>query len=350
MHATNNPFMPKSDAEIKETIICDNLIDEFNRIFNDPNQCRNSLPKDYSFQELSWLNNGNELLTYINKYYYNNDTNYAAMNYGDDLRQFFIELDTEVIPYVIKYKSTIIALQVLEYVDIQYDTVNYKAAHADFLIIHPKFRHTFLINIFTTIVYGKGLARGCQIEFWTAHTKLHFQPYITKSLYNLPLSNMVKQAGLTNSDVKHYKHNPEIDIEQISIDNMNIFNNQRYKLQCIYSDNRLKSMHHNYICLTDSEHINMVIINKFHNIINKFSIKTCVIIDYIKHDDKSFREFMIEVIIKLINLEYDLITITRTDSDDLLMKLGFEKNSEMNYYMMNFIPIVKHHEIMLTFR
>lgn len=159
MKSTTNPFMPKADDQ-KNTILFDDLVAEFNKVFNDPKQCRNSLPKDYTFLELDLETNGQDVLRFINTYYYNTGNEASKTEYFDTIIDFLRDMKNAH-AYVIKYKSTIIATQIIEVINIKHDDETFRGAHADFAIVHPKFRKTFLWNVLTAMVYGETAKMGC---------------------------------------------------------------------------------------------------------------------------------------------------------------------------------------------
>lgn len=351
MHFADNPFSPKYNAE-KDKIIHDDLISEFNKVFSNPSMCVNKLPKDYKFCELSLLSDGEEILKFINMHYYNDKYSSARIMYDKSTIQFLAE-SGEAIPYAIKYKNMLIALQIIEYVNINYANDEIPSAHADFLIIHPKFRKTFLVNVFTALVYGKTIEHGSKLEFWGSHTDLHFKHYLTKHLYNLSLDikpcllNMCRNevsSSIKNIDINYHIHKP-------SIDEIRKLNTKRYKLQYIYSEKRLESLLNNNNCFSDGE--NLAIFTVFFNVMNdNVPVKTAVLTDYISPNSNiSFRKFFKHVLNELrTKYGVELVTIINGDSDDIISFFNFEKNCDMFYYMMNMLPNVKRHEVMMNFR
>ena len=347
MHFADNPFAP-NDSSASNEFIHDDIVAEVNRVFNDRSKCVNTLPDGYSFHELSFETDGKDILAFINRHY--SSTNSSTGLLYDDSMISFLRDTHEAVPYVIKYRDIIIALQVIEYVSIRKDDEVIPSAHADFLIVHPKFRKSFLANVFTAMVYSKVAERGRKVEFFSSHTELHFKSYATKNLCNLPISPLPKNLRLCRREQFVAKNlDKMVHIRLPTITEMNRLNDSRYKMQLVYSTDRLQSLLDHAICLTDGS--NIAVFVPFFNTINSVPVKTVIMSDFIAKDDQSFRKFFRHVIAEL-RQQYcvDMITIINTNSDDIISFFNFEKNSVMHYYMMNMLPKIKRNEFMLTLR
>lgn len=347
MKSTTNPFMPKADDQ-KNTILFDDLVTEFNKVFNDPKQCRNSLPKDYTFLELDLETNGQDVLRFINTYYYNTGNEASKTEYFDTIIDFLRDMKNAH-AYVIKYKSTIIATQIIEVINIKHDDETFRGAHADFAIVHPKFRKTFLWNVLTAMVYGETAKMGCQIEFWSSHLQLKFPPYGKRPIYNIGLTNIPVNLGFAHRMFDKNRYTSLPTVHPATEEEMLRLNDCKLRLRKVYDrDLILAHMKHD-LCFADADG-NLIVLTRFMNIANKVKVNTAITIDYIKTNDNSFKKFIISVMTECMKECVDMITSVFVNELDILTSIGFERNCDMYLYMMNYTPKLKNNEINMCFR
>ena len=340
MKSTVNPFMPNDDSP-KEQFLVTNMIETIDDLYSSK-QLVGKLPNDFVFSAASFDddNVANEIFTFMNTYLDN-------LNFDDTLIRYYKQ--THGVPYIIRYKSTLVCLQIVDYVTIRYNDEEIPSIHADILIIHPKFRKHFLLNVFTSFVFIDAVKRGCKVEFLSSHEKLHYPSYVKKTFYHLMLSELPFQSRISgHHKYVHKKKYPKVDIRKPTFDELSILNTRRYKLQIVYSEEMLKAFLDCNICYTDGK--NMIIFTTLFNFYNKIRTKAAVIVDYIIDNSEDFNVFFANVVDYIIKDSFDMITTTVTNNDDLIKHFDFEKDADMYYYMLNFVPKVKRNEVMLTFR
>lgn len=344
MKTSINPFMPHTDTP-KEEILYNDALQKFNEITTETKTCLNKLPKDFDFIELNINKDADEILSFINKYY-------DGVTYDSHTIKY-LQL-VNAVPYCVKYKNVIIAVHIIEYIDIEYNGETLHAVHIDFGVVHTKFRKKFLYNVFTAMIYGEVCKRGISIEFWGTHTNLHIQSYIVKSLYNLPLSELTFEVNLT---CRHaYKIKPTLcKLYTPTLEQIRKLNSNDYKLKIKYTDTMLNAMLSEYVCYCDSENscnddTNILIFVPLCNVNLKVSIQTVILINYRISNKNNFNTFFNSALNDLKQRNIDLVSFTLTDNEFLIDEFGFEKNSEMYYYMINFLPKVKRNEVMLSLR
>jgi hypothetical protein len=307
MHYRDIPFI---NSERKNELIFDKPLDILPKI-----DYIKTLPPEYSFCELI----PDEALPFINQYYY------VKFNNTDFLSNSII--------FAIRYKSSIVALQTAIFTDISFNGIIYKAAHAEHTIVHPKLRHRFLLNVLLAHVCIEIFKRGAVIEFFQVKHKIDMLEYNIRQLYIYPLT---KSAKVSLKCTLEYEIKILPDTLHLSTHEEIIkLNNPRYKLQALYTDERINSIIQQKRSLSDNQD-HIVIFNDYYCELDNIRSRTAVILDIVYSD-----KFIKELISKFFTLGFDNI-ISYIPFD------GFLKNIYEYQYMMNMFPVVKRNEVMMN--
>ena len=315
-----------------------------------------TLPENFRFVKFSFKdereNNKEDLtpeevLNFWNNYY-TNKIGTKTLHDKHNLKFWEESRDSEI--YGVKFKNTLIATQTIEYLDLILNGETFKSVYGDFLVVHPKFRGKFLVNVLQIHTFYEIVKNSdVKIEWWASHRENICPAFTKKTLYTLPLTDTPKKFGLVINDPITLRENDgKYFIRKPTVEEITALNTPRYKLQYKYSTERLTALINHELCFTDGE--NIVIFTYFSNVFEFVPIKTAVLIDFIKAND-NFYKFFRRVIYELKTKEkIELITLSGKNRQEIINKFNFERNSEMYLYAINIFPKVKQEEIQLNIR
>lgn len=349
MHFNTNPFAPVPSTP-RNIFMHDNPLKLIRHSIDNDDRLVSTLPKDFTFVELN-LNDEADFAafhTFINAHFYSSsDDNYRIMF---DTSTILALRDIHARVFAIRYKSTIVATQVIEMMDLSVHDITFMSAYANFYVIHPKFRKRFMGNVFMFLVFAKIVEDGALTEFWMSNAKIGTQPFTSKMTYVVPLTPTgVKAIGGIIPSVGD--ESGKVELRKMTMEDAKVFQRRRYAIQQMYDEVRLAAMVKYDQCFTDGNGRYVAFTLYWYVLGDGTKVRNAYMIDWVdeKGEYGEMRTFMKAVMRRLRDGEgVDMVTVMRGCHDDMTMAFGFKKGTTMWYYMMNMLPSAKPDEVALN--
>ena len=340
MHFADIPFAPHEDSPYNVLLhenpleLTESLIEKRPELI--------ALPPHCTFEEISIKDHKMEILNFINSYW--KKDNYRLQMAEDELN-YLIE-SNNALAFVIRYKSLIVAFKTVEMIDVNINGTVYRAGFADKQIIHPKFRKTGLANIFMAMIFREILRHGGKIELFTTYSELNSRYYDKTPLYNIALTKTPLMMNMSSG--KHvYEPKKVINktIREPTIDEMEIYNEIRYKMQLLYTPDMFKAILKYGKAYTDGKsHIMVMFI---YDNVDNVTVKTASITNWVNLT----KEFLREVIEDLRENGVEIVAIANNGTiNDIIFAFDFTKVNEYYQYSINILPKMKKKDIMMNIR
>lgn len=306
------------------------------------NRVNLTLPPDCDFMELSFTDNRAELQKFIEMHYGNKT--WKVLLLDRDIDKLIAQKNAHV--FAIRWRSMIIAIQTLEIFDVQiYDSIK-RGGYTDYLLIHPKFRNKGLNNVLTAMVFIESVKLGCDFNFYNTHVDLGCKSYLSRPMYEFPLTNIPLLAGIARKDASHPFKILNHTLRKATIDEMRKFNEVNHKIHILFSEDNLKAFD-KYDRTYTNGHTILRFVELVSNLEN-MNIRSALLVNWINVNDKAFFK---EVIEELRKDGFDTVSFASDGTlGEIISYFGFDKNLPMRQYSVNILPKAPKGEIGLMVR
>ncbi len=340
MHFAENPFAPHEDAPYNALLhenpleLTESLIKEHPGLF--------ALPPHCTFEEISIKDNSKEIMDFINTQW--DSRNYRLQMREDNINYFLERGDCTA--FVVRFKCFIVALQLVEFVDININGTIYRTGFTDYYLIHPKFRKGGLANVFMALVFREILKRKGKIEIWNTYADIDSRFYEKIPIYNLALTNTPLTLRMClGKRIYEPRKITKKTIREPTIEEMEIYNEIRYKMQLLYTPEMFKAILRHGKAYTDGKSHVMFMFN-YGNVKN-ITIKIASMTNWVNLTKEFFRE----VIEDLRKDGVEIILVANNGTiNDIIFSFDFTKINACYRYSLNILPKMKREEIMMNIR
>lgn len=308
------------------------------------------LDKNYKIIKLSYDEDMDKIIKFTNKYYRSGFHDYYIQ---------FSKSANESVPYAITYNDKLIALTIVEYVNLHYNNNVYKCAYYNDLTIHPLFHSknnkvsfdgNFLVNIFSFwLGYEAFVNNNVDCVMFQSKNNINLHKLCVTKIYIHPLTLAPYVCKVTPKPLD-VKDNNYI-IRKPTLEELRVINTDNGAVMYYeYRDDRLNAIINNEISFIDNDG-NIIVMCR--NIARHDLPLRSVVILYKKiNNPQTFKHFYNKVAYILKNdYNIDMVVLnTNISSNDFLVNnFHFCFNDRITQYLYGINADVKNKDINIIF-